>query len=554
MHELAGKPAPREDLVNVPRLVTAYYTLAPDPDNPLERVAFGTSGHRGSSLSRTFNEAHVAAIARAVAEDRRDRGVTGPLYLGMDTHALSEPAFATTLEVLAAEGVEVRIQSGRGYTPTPVVSWAILNWNREHSHVPADGILLTPSHNPPGDGGFKYNPPSGGPADPATTKRIEARANELLATGLNGVKRFPYERALGSSNVREEDWVRPYARDLGSILDLKSVAASGLRIGADPLGGAGIAFWGVIAEEYGLNIDLVNPAVDPTFGFMTLDWDGKIRMDCSSPWAMAGLIRLKDRYDIAFGNDPDADRHGIVTPSRGLLPPNAYLAVAIDRLFRTRSRWRPDAGIGKTLVSSALIDRVAEDLGIPLRETPVGFKWFVEGLLSGDLGFGGEESAGASFLRFDGTAWSTDKDGIIMNLLAAETTAVAKADPGVLYGRIVERLGEPCYARIDVPAGKAEKKVLGALTPEELKIDALAGDPVIAVLDRAPFGGDGGTSAPIGGIKVKARNSWFAARPSGTEDVYKIYAESFLGSDHLAKVQETAKEAVAAAFRRAGTK
>ncbi len=554
MHELAGKPAPRERLVDVPRLVTAYYALRPDPENPAERVAFGTSGHRGSSLAKSFNELHVAAIARALAEDRRARGVTGPLYLGTDTHALSEPAFVTALEVLAAEGVELRIQAGRGQTPTPVISWAILGWNRIRPESPADGIVITPSHNPPEDGGFKYNPPSGGPADPATTRRIEARANELLASGLDGIRRLPFERALAAPNVREEDWVRPYARDLSSALDLKRVAASGIRIGVDPLGGAGRAYWPVIAEEHGLTVEVVNPTLDPTFGFMTLDHDGKIRMDCSSPWAMAGLIRLKDRYDVAFGNDPDTDRHGIVTPSRGLLDPNAYLAAAADWLFRTRPAWRPDAGIGKTLVSSALIDRVAADLGRPLRETPVGFKWFVEGLLSGELGFGGEESAGASFLRRGGGAWSTDKDGILLNLLAAEMTAAAGVDPGVLYGRIVARLGEPAYARIDVPAGKAEKKILGSLAPEDLRIPDLAGDPVRAVLDRAPWGGAGGTPAPIGGIKVVARDSWFAARPSGTEDVYKIYAESFQGPDHLAKVQETAKEAVAEAFRRAGAR
>jgi len=547
IHPLAGKPAPRSMLVNVPRLVSRYYLVRPDPSEKLQRVAFGTSGHRGSSFRATFNEDHVLATTQAICEFRSRRGSPGPLFMGMDTHALSEPALATALEVLAANGVEVRIQEGGGYTPTPVISHAILSFNRGRQTGLADGIVITPSHNPPEDGGFKYNPPHGGPADTEVTRQIEKRANELLERGNRDVARMPYERALKAPTVQPYDFVRPYVEDLAKIVDMDAIRAAGLRLGADPLGGSGVAFWEPIAERYGLNIEVVNPVVDPTFGFMPLDWDGKIRMDCSSPYAMAGLIGLKDRFDVAFGNDPDFDRHGIVTPAAGLLAPNAYLAVAVSYLFQNRPGWRKDAAVGKTLVSSSLIDRIARDLGRRLAEVPVGFKWFVDGLLSGSYGFGGEESAGASFLRMDGTVWTTDKDGIVMDLLAAEITARTGKDPAEQYKALEEKFGAPAYERIDVAASPREKEVLGRLSADLVTASSLAGEKIVARLTKAP---ENGTS--FGGLKVVTENGWFAARPSGTEDVYKIYAESFKGKDHLARIQEEARAIVQAALRAAG--
>ncbi|TNF25519.1 MAG: alpha-D-glucose phosphate-specific phosphoglucomutase [Deltaproteobacteria bacterium] len=548
LHPLAGKPAPRELLINTPRLVASYYALTPDPADPAQRVAFGTSGHRGSALEQRFNEAHIAAICQAVAEHRAGAGVRGPLFLGMDTHALSEPAHITAVEVLAANGVDVVIADGRGYTPTPVISHAILTWNRDHADGPqADGIVVTPSHNPPRDGGIKYNPPTGGPADAATTKTIEDRANALLAAGNAGVKRVSWAKALAGPHVTVRDYRAAYVADLASVVDLGAIAASGVRIGVDPLGGSCVDYWDPIASVYGLDITVVNPVVDPTFGFMTVDKDGKIRMDCSSPYAMASLVDLKDRYDIAFGNDADADRHGIVTPTGGLMNPNAFLAVAIRWLFGTRTGWSKTAAIGKTLVSSSMIDRVAAELGRPLSEVPVGFKWFVDGLLEGRYGFGGEESAGASFLRFDGTPWTTDKDGILLDLLAAEITAKSHRDPSEHYAELVARYGEPVYQRIDVPATAAQKAVLKQLSPELVAADTLAGDPITAKLTRAP-----GNDAAIGGLKVATEHGWFAARPSGTEEIYKIYAESFRGADHLAQLQDEARAIVQAAFDAAG--
>jgi phosphoglucomutase len=547
MHPLAGRPAPPELLENIPRLVSAYYTDEPDPAEPAQRVAFGTSGHRGSSLDGSFNEAHIAAIAQAICEYRQEQGIAGPLHLGMDTHALSEPARATALEVLAANGVRVRIDAALGYTPTPVISHAILEYNGAAAGDVADGVVVTPSHNPPRDGGFKYNPPTGGPADTAATKWIEERANALLEAGLEGVRRIPLRRALAAATTERHDYVGPYVAGLGEVVDMAAIAGAGLRIGVDPMGGAGVGFWAPIAERYGLELEVVNPVVDPTFAFMRVDHDGKIRMDCSSPAAMAGLVELKGRFDIAFGNDPDYDRHGIVTRSAGLMNPNHYLAVAVDYLFRTRTEWGRDVGIGKTLVSSSMLDRVAAALDRRLVEVPVGFKWFVDGLLAGSIGFGGEESAGASFLRRDGRAWSTDKDGIILDLLAAEITARSGHDPAEHYQRLAERHGAPVYARIDAPADRAQKAVLAALAPEDVAAGELAGEPILAKLTRAP-----GNDAPIGGLKVVAENGWFAARPSGTEDVYKIYAESFRGPEHLARIQEEAQAMVAAAFRAAG--
>ncbi|WP_449241881.1 phosphoglucomutase (alpha-D-glucose-1,6-bisphosphate-dependent), partial [Desulfovibrio sp.] len=514
LHPLAGKPAPRDLLANIPRLVAAYYALSPDPAEPTHAVSFGTSGHRGSSQRHSFNEAHILAITQAIVEQRAARGVTGPLFLGMDTHALSEPALMTALEVLAAGGVETRIQAGRGYTPTPVISHAILTHNRGRTSGLADGIVITPSHNPPEDGGFKYNPPEGGPADAASTKAIQDRANELLRGGLAGVRRMPFERALKAPGVSEYDYVGPYVADLENILDLGPAAAAGLSIGVDPLGGSGVAFWDPIAERYGLKLEVVNRAVDPTFSFMTVDKDGKIRMDCSSPQAMASLIAHRDRFDVAFGNDPDFDRHGIVTRGSGLLNPNHYLAVAVDYLFRGRPGWSPSAAVGKTLVSSSLIDRVAARLGRSLREVPVGFKWFVDGLLDGSLGFGGEESAGASFLRKDGTVWTTDKDGIIMDLLAVEITAATGRDPGEIYGDLTRDLGAPLYERMDVACTREQKAAFASLTPEMVAASELAGEPISAKLTRAP-----GNDKPFGGLKVCTDNGWFAARPSGTEAV-----------------------------------
>lgn len=541
-HPRAGQPAEAADLVHVPRLVAAYYTERPDPGERGQRVAFGTSGHRGSSIRGSFNEAHILATTQAICEVRQENGATGPLFLGQDTHALSEPAFRTALEVLAANGVEVRVDAADRFTPTPVISHAILAWNRDHDGPRADGIVISPSHNPPEDGGFKYNPPHGGPADTDATKAIEDRANALLAASLEGVKRIPFARARKAATTSAHDYLTTYVDDLASVVDLEAIRSAGVRIGVDPLGGAAVDFWQRIAERWGLDLTVVNPRVDPAFGFMTLDWDGRIRMDCSSPSAMASLIAIRDRYQVAIGNDADADRHGVVTPA-GLMNPNHYLAVAIHYLFGARDGWRKDAGIGKTLVSSSLIDRVAEGLGRKLVEVPVGFKWFVPGLLSGDLGFGGEESAGASFLRRDGTVWTTDKDGMILGLLAAEITAVIGKDPGVVYRELTARYGEPVYERVDAPATPAQKSRLGKLSPQDVMAKELAGTPITAVLTKAP-----GNGAAIGGLKVTTADGWFAARPSGTEDVYKIYAESFRGRDHLRLIQEEARALVTEAL------
>lgn len=547
LHPLAGQPAPRERLVNIPRLIAAYYTRHPDPTQPEQTVVFGTSGHRGSSFENTFNEDHILAIAQAICEYRAGQGYDGPLFLGMDTHALSEAAFISAVEVFVANGVPVVVQEGLGYTPTPVISHAILTYNRGRTNGLADGVVITPSHNPPADGGFKYNPPSGGPADTGVTRLIQERANAILAEGLRDVRRTPWERAIRSDLVRFHDYVNAYVADLDQVIDMASIRAAGLKLGVDPLGGATLAYWQPIAERYGLDLEVVNPVLDPTFGFMTLDRDGKIRMDCSSPYAMAGLIGLKDRFDVAFGNDPDGDRHGIVTRSAGLLNPNHYLAVAVWYLFQNRPGWRPDAAVGKTLVSSAMIDRVAAHLGRRLVEVPVGFKWFVEGLRDGSLGFGGEESAGASFLRRDGTVWTTDKDGIILDLLAAEITARTGRDPGEHYRALEGQFGSPLYERMDAAADRRQKAVLANLNPAMVKATELAGDPILAILTHAP-----GNGAPIGGLKVITANGWFAARPSGTEDVYKIYAESFKDAEHLRRLQAEAQAIVAAALAEAG--
>ncbi|MFB8176873.1 phosphoglucomutase (alpha-D-glucose-1,6-bisphosphate-dependent) [Streptomyces sp. NPDC055966] len=542
-HERAGRPAEPEDLVDVARLVTAYYALHPDPADPAQRVAFGTSGHRGSSLASAFNEDHIAATSQAICEYRAAQGIDGPLFLGADTHALSEPAKVTALEVFAAGGVSVLIDSADGYTPTPAVSHAILTHNRGRTSGLADGVVVTPSHNPPADGGFKYNPPSGGPAASDATSWIQDRANQIITGGLKDVRRLPYARALAAGTTGRYDFLGAYVGDLPSVLDLDAIRAAGVRIGADPLGGASVAYWGRIAEEHRIDLTVVNPHTDPTWRFMTLDWDGQIRMDCSSPYAMASLIEQRDRFRIATGNDADADRHGIVTPDGGLMNPNHYLAVAIDYLYRHREHWPAGAGVGKTLVSSRMIDRVAADLGRQLVEVPVGFKWFVDGLVGGSLGFGGEESAGASFLRRDGSVWTTDKDGIILALLASEITAVSDRTPSEHYAGLIARFGAPAYARIDAPATREQKALLGTLSPAQVTADTLAGEPVTAVLTEAP-----GNGAAIGGIKVTTDNAWFAARPSGTEDVYKVYAESFLGPGHLARVQEEAKAVVRAAL------
>jgi len=534
-------------LVDVPRLVASYYTGIPDPSEPSQRVAFGTSGHRGSSLSLSFNEAHILSVTQAICERRGQAGATGPLFLGRDTHALSEPAFRSALEVLAGNGVEVKVDRAGGYTPTPAVSHAILSYNRGRGEGLADGIVITPSHNPPEDGGFKYNPPHGGPADTGVTRGIEERANAILRSGRGEVRRIPFERAVAAGTTGSYDYVGSYVGDLGAVLDLEAIRGAGIRIGVDPLGGAATAYWEPIADRFGLNLTVVNPAVDPTFRFMPLDWDGKIRMDCSSPFAMAGLIGMRDRFDIAFGNDTDADRHGIVTRTAGLLNPNHYLAAAIDYLFRNRAGWRTEAGIGKTVVSSGMIDRVAARLSRRLHEVPVGFKWFVEGLSDGTLGFGGEESAGASFLREDGTAWSTDKDGLLLGLLAAEMMATTGRDPGEHYADLAREFGAPVYERIDAPATKAQKAALSALTPSTVSAKRLAGERIEAMLATAP-----GNGAAIGGLKVVTANGWFAARPSGTEDVYKLYAESFLGEDHLRRIQEEAKALIARVFSSPG--
>jgi phosphoglucomutase len=530
-------------LVNVPRLITAYYTERPDTTVPEQRVAFGTSGHRGSSFTRSFNEAHILAISQAICLYRKQQQITGPLFLGVDTHALSEPARATALEVLAANGVEVMMDDRDGYTPTPVISHAILSYNRGRTDALADGIVITPSHNPPEDGGFKYNPPHGGPADTIVTKWIEEKANAFLADELNGVSRIPYERALRAPTTHRHDYIGAYVGELGTVVDMEAIRGAGLKLGVDPLGGAGVAYWEPIIERYGFELSIVNPSVDATFRFMTVDWDGKIRMDCSSPYAMAGLIALKDQFDIAFANDSDNDRHGIVTRSAGLLNPNHYLAVAISYLFRHRTDWSKEAGIGKTLVSSSMIDRVAASINRRLVEVPVGFKWFVDGLLDGTLGFGGEESAGASFLRRDGTVWTTDKDGIILDLLAAEMMAKTGRDPGELYTELTREFGSPVYERIDAPATPEQKAVLQKLSPEQVEASELAGEQIISKLTTAP-----GNGAAIGGLKVVTENGWFAARPSGTENVYKIYAESFLGKDHLRRIQEEAQALIARVF------
>jgi phosphoglucomutase len=547
LHELAGKPAPRELLPNIPRLVSAYYTHQPDPADPGQLVTFGTSGHRGTSFDGQFNEAHVMAIAQALSEYRRAQGIAGPLFIGMDTHALSEPALATAVEVFAANGVTIMMQSGLGYTPTPVISHAILTYNAAKGGGLADGVVITPSHNPPSDGGFKYNPPSAGPAGPEITGVIQDRANELLHSGLREVKRLPYSQAMKADTTHAYDYIGPYVADLGDVIDMRAIAAAGPKIGVDPMGGAGLAFWDPIAELYGLDLEVVNRTVDPTFSFMTVDKDGKIRMDCSSPYAMASLIGLKDQFDIAFGNDPDYDRHGIVTKSAGLMNPNHYLAVAIWYLFQNRPGWRPDAAVGKTLVSSSMIDRVASHLGRALAEVPVGFKWFVDGLIDGTYGFGGEESAGASFLRRGGAVWTTDKDGIILDLLAAEITARTGLDPGQHYQALTDQFGRPVYERLDVPAGAAQRAALKSLSPEMVTATEMAGERITAKLTHAP-----GNGAPIGGLKVTTENGWFAARPSGTEAIYKIYAESFRGSDHLKQIQSEAQAIVQAAFAAAG--
>jgi phosphoglucomutase len=540
---LAGKPAPPSLLVNLERLERQYHERAPDMDDPAQRVSFGTSGHRGTSLKGSFNEAHILATTQAICDWRRRAGTDGPLFMGKDTHALSGPAQRTALEVLAANGVETIIQSGDGATPTPVVSHAILVHNRGRAGRLADGIVVTPSHNPPEDGGFKYNPPNGGPADTDVTGWVQDRANELLRSGNAGVRRVPWERALRAPTTREEDLVLPYVRDLPSVVDVAAIRSAGLALGVDPLGGAAHAYWEPINAVHGLSVKVVNPVVDPRFAFMTVDHDGKIRMDCSSPWAMAGLVGLKDRFRVAFANDPDTDRHGIVTPSAGLMNPNHYLAVAIRYLLGHRPRWRVDAAVGKTLVSSGMIDRVVAALGRRLCEVPVGFKWFVSGLFDGSTCFGGEESAGASFLRMDGTVWTTDKDGIIMNLLAAEIAAVTGKEPGEHYRELAAEFGAPVYTRIDAAATPEEKARLSRLSPEAVKDANLAGEPIVARLTRAP-----GNGAPIGGLKVVAASGWFAARPSGTENIYKIYAESFRDEAHLAAIVEEARAIVARAL------
>jgi phosphoglucomutase len=543
VHPLAGKPAPQGLLVDVDRLRREYYSRAPDSTDSAQRVSFGTSGHRGSSLQGAFNEAHVLAITQAICEYRASRGIDGPLYMGRDTHALSEPAFMTALEVLAANGVEVIIDSHDGYTPTPAISHAILTHNRDRTTGLADGIVITPSHNPPDDGGFKYNPPSGGPADTDVTRWIEDRANQLLPGAASQVRRVSYDKARTAATTHPYDYVASYVAGLGSVVDMEAIRSANLKIGVDPLGGASVAFWGPIAERYAVDIEVVNSTVDPTFRFMSLDWDGRIRMDCSSPYAMAPLIGLKDRFDIAFGNDPDADRHGIVTRSAGLMNPNHYLAAAIQYLFTHRQNWRPDAAVGKTIVSSSVIDRVATKVGRALVEVPVGFKWFVPGLLDGSLGFGGEESAGASFLRRDGTVWTTDKDGMILALLAAELIARIGRDPSELYREVTDELGASSYERIDAPATAEEKALLLRLSPQDVNASELAGDPIEMRLTNAT-----GNGAAIGGLKVVTAHGWFAARPSGTEAVYKLYAESFRGLDHLRRIQEEAKAIVSAAL------
>jgi phosphoglucomutase len=536
---LAGKPATPDQLTDIPRLVTAYFTHAPDPEIPAQRVAFGTSGHRGSAFNRSFNENHILAISQSICEYRKRQGTDGPLFLGIDTHALSAPAYATALEVLSANGVEVVISEGDDYTPTPVISHAILTHNRGRKSGLADGIVITPSHNPPPDGGFKYNPPSGGPADTVATGWIERRANEFLVSGLDGVRRVPLATALKAGTTRRRDFITPYVADLENVVDLAAIRGSKLNLGVDPLGGAGVHYWARIGEHYGLNLTVVSEEVDPTFRFMTLDWDGQIRMDPSSAYAMQRLIGMRDRFDLSFACDTDHDRHGIVTKSEGLQPPNHYLCAAISYLFQNRPKWPRAAAVGKTVVSSQMIDRIAAKLGRRLFEVPVGFKWFVGGLLDGSLGFVGEESAGASFLRLDGSVWTTDKDGIIACLLAAEITARTGADPGAVYRQLTRELGNPVYDRVEAPATRAEKAVLEKLSPESVKAKNLAGEPIRALLTTAP-----GNGAPIGGLKAATESGWFAARPSGTEEIYKIYAESFQGQDGLRQILEEAQSIV----------
>ena len=540
---LAGKPASSAPLADIPRLVTAYFTEEPDPSEAGQRVSFGTSGHRGSSLSRSFNEAHILAVTQAICLYRRRQGTMGPLFLGADTHALSAPALASAMEVLAANGVETVLSESDEYTPTPVVSHAILTHNASAEGGQADGIIVTPSHNPPGDGGFKYNPPTGGPADTAATSWIEAKANELLESRLGRVRRIPLARALHAPTTHRRDFLSAYVSDLGNVVDLEAIRASGLRLGVDPLGGAGVHYWGRIAEAYGISLTVTNTEVDPAFRFMTRDWDGQIRMDPSSPFAMAGLIAMRDRFDLSFACDTDHDRHGIVTRSRGLLPPNHFLAAAISHLFRARPGWPPSAGVGKTVVSSQMIDRVAARLGRRLVEVPVGFKWFVPGLLDSSVCFGGEESAGATFSRRDGRPWTTDKDGFVPCLLAAEMMAAGGRDPGEVYAELARELGDPVYDRVEAPATRQEKAALAALSPDQVRASDLAGERITGRLTKAP-----GNGAPIGGLKVTSESGWFAARPSGTEDVYKIYAESFRGRDHLAQILEEAQEVVRGAI------
>ncbi len=542
IHALAGKCVPETMRVHIPRLVSAYYR-----EDVAGKVSFGTSGHRGTAGNGTFNEAHILAISAAVVEVRQKQGVDGPLFIGMDTHALSEAAWVTAMEVFGAAGIELRYQEGRGVTPTPAVSHAILAHNAGRSEGLADGVIITPSHNPPTDGGFKYNPPHGGPAEGSLTKAIEARANALIERGVQKIDRLPLQKVLSQSTCKAFDFMEPYIAALDGIVDMDAIRHANPSIGVDPMGGAGAGYWPVIADRYGLNLHVVNESMDPAFMFMRMDWDGKIRMDCSSPYAMAGLIDLKDRFDVAFGNDADFDRHGIVTPSVGLMNPNHYLSVAVDYLFRHRRSWPQDAMVGKTLVSSSMIDRVATSLGRKIAEVPVGFKYFVDGLLAGTFGIGCEESAGASFLQKDGTVWTTDKDGILLNLLAAEILSVTGKDPGMYYADLARAHGAPVYARMDAVATAEQKKALSSLTADHIEIDQLAGEPVTSILTHAPY-----HEAAIGGVKVQTENGWFAARPSGTEDVYKIYAESFLGQEHLAKVQEEAQRIVGSAFAHAG--
>jgi len=543
INPLAGKPADPAMLANIPRLVTAYFVGKPDPKIAAQRVSFGTSGHRGSSLNNAFNENHILAISQAICDHRRAAGIDGPLFAGIDTHALAEPALASALEVFAANGVEVMIDEHEGYTPTPVISHAILAYNKGRQTGLADGVVITPSHNPPEDGGFKYNPPNGGPADTDITAGVERAANGFLEDGLKSVRRIPYDRARKTACVHRHDYIGPYVADLAEVVDMAAIRNSGVKIGIDPLGGAAVRYWQPIIARYGIDATVISDAVDPTFRFMTVDWDGKIRMDCSSPYAMARLIGMRDKFDVAFANDTDADRHGIVTRSNGLMNPNHYLAAAISYLFGHRPNWGKDSAIGKTIVSSAIIDRVANKIGRRLVETPVGFKWFVDGLIGGAFGFAGEESAGASFLRRDGSVWTTDKDGLILGLLAAEMTAQTKKDPSQLFDALTSELGVPYYERIDAPATSAQKNVLKALTPEKLGMTELAGEPVRAAVTAAP-----GNGQPFGGIKVSTDSGWFAARPSGTEEVYKIYAESFRSPDHLKQIQHDAQSAIARAF------